>query len=48
MLLRLPANFLSILDGRLNLIENKIYKEIVVNIPIHNSGSIAINEIASK
>ena len=28
-----------ILDGLLHLIENKIYAEIVVNIPIYTSGS---------
>ena len=48
MLLRLLSNVLSVLDGLLHLIENKIYKEIVVNIPIYTSGSWGINEIVSK
>ena len=39
MLLRLLSNVLGVLDGLLHLIENKIYKEIVVNIPIYTSGS---------
>ena len=36
------------LHGLLHLNENKIYKEIVVNIPIYTSGSWGINEIVSK
>lgn len=36
------------LEGPLHLIENKIYEEIVINIPIYTSGSWDINEIASK
>ena len=32
-------NVLSVLDGLLHLIENKIYEEIVVNILIYTSGS---------
>ena len=38
-LLRLLSNVLGVLDGLLHLIENKIYAEIVVNIPIYTSGS---------
>ena len=39
MLLRLLSNVLVVLDGLLHLIENKIYEEIVVYIPIYTSGS---------
>ena len=35
MLLRLLSNVLGVLDRLLHLIENKIYEEIVVNIPIY-------------
>ena len=48
MFLRLISNVLCVLNGLLHLIENKIYAEIVVNIPIYTSGSWDINEIASK
>ena len=40
MLLRLLSNVVGVLDGLLHLIENKIYEEIVVNIPIYTSGSL--------
>ena len=36
------------LEGLLHLIENKIYEEIVINIPIYTSGSWGINDIVSK
>ena len=39
MLLRLVSNVLGVLHGLLHLMENKIYEEIVVNIPIYTSGS---------
>ena len=39
MLLRLLSNVVGVFDGLLHLIENKIYEEIVVNIPIYTSGS---------
>ena len=39
MFLRLLSNVLSVLNGLLHLIENKIYEEIVVNIPTYTSGS---------
>ena len=45
---RLLSNVLSVLNGLLHLIENKIYAEIVASIPIYTSGSWGINEIASK
>ena len=38
-LLRLLSNVVGVLDGLLHLIENKIYEENVVNIPIYTSGS---------
>ena len=36
---RLLSNVLSVLNGLLHLIENKIYAEIVASIPIYTSGS---------
>jgi len=39
-LLRLLSNVVGVFDGLLHLIENKIYEEIVVNIPIYTSGSL--------
>ena len=48
MLLRLLSNVLGVLQGLLHLIENKIYEEIVINIPIYTSGNSGINEVASK
>lgn len=48
MLLRLLSNVLCVLQGLLHLIENKIYEEIVINIPIYASGDWGLNEVASK
>ena len=48
MLLRPLSNVLGVLQGLLHLIENKIYEEIVINIPIYTSGNSGINEVASK
>ena len=48
MLLILLSNVLGVLDSLIHLTENKIYEEIVVNIPIYTSGRWGINEIVSK
>ena len=48
MLLRLLSNVLCVLQGQLHLIENKIYEEIVINIPIDTSGNWGISEVARK
>ena len=48
MLLRLLSNVIGVLQGLLHLIENKIYEEIVINIPIYTSGNWDINEVVSK
>ena len=48
MLLRLLSNVLGVLNGLLHWMENKIYEEIVVHIPVYTSGSWDIKEIASK
>ena len=48
MLLILLINVLGVLDSLIHLTENKIYEEIVVNIPIYTSGRWGINEIVSK
>ena len=48
MLLRLLSNVLGVLQGLLHLTENKIYEDIVINIPIYTSGNWDVNEVASK